>query len=199
MYAAASLEEGRRILEARLGVRLEPGGQHEAFGTHNLLLSLGPAYLELIAVDPSAPDPERPRWFELGTPAMEERLARGPTLIHWVASAPIGLGQEAPEFTRGENRWRLTVTPDGRLPLGGVAPSLIEWHTPSPALRLPDAGVRLSALRLGTPEPELLRARLRALGLDGPPVPGAEAIGIEAAPGAVLSATFQTPRGSVTL
>ena len=57
--AARSLQEGRAWLEGRLGVTLQPGGKHPAFGTHNLLLSLGPdAYLEVISTYPDAPAPD---------------------------------------------------------------------------------------------------------------------------------------------
>ena len=43
-----------------------PGGEHTAFGTHNRVLSLGAGdYLELIAINPVAPAPAQPRWFDL--------------------------------------------------------------------------------------------------------------------------------------
>ncbi len=169
VVAARTLEEGRAWLEGRLNVPLQPGGEHALFGTHNLLLSLGPAcYLEVIAVNPAAPPPTRPRWFGLDTPEMARRLQGGPALIHWVARVPAPLQEpHALELSRGENRWALTVPPDGHLPLGGVWPSLIAWHTPPPPTRLPDAGVRLDTLHLGTPQPERLRAELERIGFVG--------------------------------
>ena len=55
-------------------------------GTHNSLLKLGErCYLELIAIDPEAAAPARPRWFDLDRPAMRALLAQQPRLIHWVA------------------------------------------------------------------------------------------------------------------
>lgn len=160
VIAARTLAEGQAWLEGRLGVPLQPGGEHQAFGTHNLLLSLGPsAYLEVIAVNPAAPAPSRPRWFALDTPFMQERLTHGPQLIHWVAQVDTP-PQGAMELSRGDNRWALTVPEDGSLPLGGVAPSLICWHTPPPPTRLPDADIRLDTLQLGTPEPDTLRGLL---------------------------------------
>ena len=61
-----TLEAGRAHVEDALGVTLQPGGQHRHFGTHNLLLGLEDGlYLEVITVDPSAPDPDYPRWFDL--------------------------------------------------------------------------------------------------------------------------------------
>ncbi|MPY66763.1 VOC family protein [Deinococcus sp. SDU3-2] len=199
VVAARTLEEGRAWLEGRLGVPTQPGGEHALFGTHNALLSLGPdLYLEVIAVNPAAPAPTRPRWFGLDTPDLRERLEDGPVLIHWVARVPdlpgVHLSQhgEALELSRGENRWTLTVPPDGSLPGGGVVPSLIEWHTPPPSTRLPDAGVRLLTLRLGTPDPDALRARLDALPLAGD-------VEVYEAPQPELSAMLETPEGMVTL
>lgn len=199
VIAARTLEEGRAWLEGRLEVPLQPGGEHKCFGTHNALLSLGPdAYLEVIAVNPQAPAPPRPRWFGLDTPGLRERLEDGPGLIHWVTRvgtlagldlAPFG---EALPLSRGENRWTLTVPPDGSLPDGGVRPSLIEWHTPPPPTRLPDAGVRLLRLTLGTPDPDALRALLNTLRFEGE-------VEVREAPQAELSALLETPQGLVTL
>lgn len=165
VVAATSLAEGSRWVEERLGVATEPGGRHTAFGTHNRLLSLGPdCYLEVIAIDPEAPPPRRPRWFELDTPQMRERLATGPALIHWVvAVASLDGEPDVLELSRGANRWSLTVPPDGRMPLGGLAPSRILWRTPPPASSLQDKGVRLGWLTLRTPEPNTLRDLVAAV------------------------------------
>ncbi|WP_353355250.1 VOC family protein [Intrasporangium sp. DVR] len=175
VVAAATLDEGSRWVEERLGTPLEPGGRHEAFGTHNRLLSLGPDhYLEVIAVDPEAPHPGRPRWFELDTEAMRARLADGPALVHWVVRVESLAGEaDVLELRRGPNEWALTVPHDGRMPLGGLAPSRILWHTPPPSTLLPDSGIRLLELRLSTPEPEAVRETVRAVRgpvvvLDGP-------------------------------
>lgn len=191
IVAARTLDEGRAWLEGRLGVPLQVGGEHPDFGTHNLLLRLGGAYLELIAVNPAAPQPPRPRWFELDTPAMQERLQAGPALIGWVArvsAAPAG----ALELSRGENRWALTVAPDGRLPMQGVAPSLIFWHTPPPPTRLPESGVHLQTLRLGTPDPDGLREELDRINFVGE-------VEVYEAPQAELSAILEAENGLVEL
>ncbi len=45
---------------------MPPGGQHPRMGTHNLLISLGPAsFLEVIVNDPDASTPAEPRWDDL--------------------------------------------------------------------------------------------------------------------------------------
>jgi hypothetical protein len=74
VVAAASLASGAAWLERRLGVPLQPGGQHSAMGTHNRLLRLGAdSYLELIAIDPSLPAPVRPAGLAL----MRQRCNNG--------------------------------------------------------------------------------------------------------------------------
>ena len=76
---AATLEQGADWCEKTLGVTPAPGGKHAGVGTHNRLLSIAgdgfaQAYLEIIALDPDAPPPQRPTWFGLGDAAMQARL-----------------------------------------------------------------------------------------------------------------------------
>jgi hypothetical protein len=152
VVAARTLDEGAAWLESRLGVAPTPGGKHPAMGTHNRLLSLGPGlYIEVIAVDPDAAPPQRPRWFELDTPGMRRRIGESPGLIHWaertddleaaIAGYPVPV--EIVPFSRGSYRWRMALTRDGSLPAGGAFPTLIQWEGAHPAEALPDAGIRL--------------------------------------------------------
>lgn len=191
VVAAADLEEGARWVADRLGVGLEAGGRHAVFGTHNRLLPLGPdCYLEVIAVDPDAPAPDRPRWFELDTAVMRERLANGPALVHWVVRVDsVDEIADPLELSRGDHRWVIGVPPDGRMPLSGLAPSRILWRTPPPSTLLPDKGIRLRELALSTREPAALTDAVA--GVRGPIVVR------EGSPG--LSATFDTPTGPVAV
>ena len=152
VIAARTLDEGAAWIESRLGAAPVAGGKHPTMGTHNRLLSLGPGlYLEVIAVDPDAAPPQRPRWFELDTPALRARIAGSPELLHWaertddleaaLAAYPFAL--DIMPFSRGSYRWRMALTRDGSLPGGGTFPTLIQWEGAHPAEALPDAGIRL--------------------------------------------------------
>jgi hypothetical protein len=190
--ACGALAEGVAAVEAALGVTLAPGGEHAAFGTHNRLLSLGPAeYLEVIAVNPGAPAPGRPRWFDL------DRFAGAPRLTNWVAACddmPAVLAASPPgagvpmDLARGDFRWTMAVPGDGRLPFDGAFPALIRWHgSAHPAPRLPDHGIRLQAMTLIHPQAEALRAALAGM-CDDP------RLTVHAGP-VGLSARFSTPNG----
>src|SRR3712207_358116 len=90
VLGARTLEEGAAFVEQHLGVKPRPGGRHEGFGTHNMLLGLGRGtYLEIIAPDPSQPDPPHRRLFDLDDPSMRVMLEAEPRLIAWVARTPV--------------------------------------------------------------------------------------------------------------
>lgn len=175
VVAARDLDSGARWLEDRLGVPLVPGGAHAAMGTHNRLLRLDGdegLYLELIAIDPAAPAPGRPRWFGLDDPALQARLARRPHLVHWVARSDDLAREALPAhggtlaMQRGTYSWRVTVTPDGLPPGAGLLPTLIQWDVPhNPAERLPESGCTLMKLEGFHPDPAAIAAGLEKLGL----------------------------------
>jgi len=202
VLAARDLDTASAWLEHRFGVALATGGRHERMGTHNRLLKLGERfYLELIAIDPAASTPGRPRWFGLDSLEPSNR----PRLIHWVAcSEDIGGDAAASSeaqgdilpMQRGDYRWRITVPPDGHLPGDGLVPTLIQWDVPfHPAGRLPDAGCRLMKLEGFHPQPARIKAALATLGL-------ASRLDVHqsaAAEPAQLVAYLRTPRGMVEL
>lgn len=203
VIAATDLDSGEAWLRERLGVGLEPGGQHEGRGTHNRLLNLGgTVYLELIAADPTQPAPPRPRSFMLDEPDMQARVAQQPQFIHYLArtddidaalaSLRYDVGQPS-RMTRGELQWRITALGNGRPPEGGLLPTIIQWDVPPalhPSAKLPASPVRLTGLEIHGPA--ALLARMPALST---PIPITRVIG--AATG--LKAHFMTPRGAVSI
>ena len=158
--AAATLEEGVAWCERTLGARPGPGGKHVLMGTHNALLNISSpthprCYLEIIAIDPEAPPPGRARWFDLDQPALQERLARGPGLIHWVARVPSleatlaqwrseGVdGGQPVAASRGLLSWHIALREDGRRLRREGLPVLIEWADRHPCDALPESAVSL--------------------------------------------------------
>jgi len=203
VIAAATLEQGEDHLERLLGVRPQRGGNHVAMGTHNSLLKLGAkTYLEVIAIDPEASPPKRPRWFALDSGAMRDALVEMPRLIHWVARtddidaarrvSPIVLGPARP-MERGAFRWRITIPDDGRLPGEGLVPTLIQWSDARhPTDTMQESRVRLVALSAAHPEPARIRSALEKLSLG-------EMLKVTFGTTPRLAAMLQTPRGPVTL
>lgn len=212
VVTADSLEAGVAWCEATLGVTPGPGGRHDFMGTHNRLLAIGSTsfpdtYLEIIAIDPQAPAPGRPRWFDLDAPALRQRIAaHGPQLTHFVARVPDVvaaaralqvLGQEpgavrpASRMTpRGELRWQITVRDDGARLFDGMLPTLIEWGSTHPTHDMAPSGIRLESLQACHPAEPALAAAFAAIALDGVATCSGEA---------GLTATLHTPRGRVTL
>jgi hypothetical protein len=165
---APSLEQGVEYVRRALGVAPRPGGAHVRMGTHNCLLRLGQKlYLEVIAIDPAAPDPGRKRWFGLDhvSPARLATWVARTDDIH--AAAWFG----APErMTRGALHWLITVTGDGSMPMDGIAPTLIQWPdaTTHPADTMPDLGCALTQLEGFHPQAEAIQAMLDRIGFAGP-------------------------------
>ena len=194
VVAATSLEAGTSWLESLGGPALANGGSHPRMGTHNRLARLGDgAFLEIIAVDPDAAAPPRPRWYGLDSVAVRERLSHRPSLLTWAVgvddldaalAAAGGAGVEAGEAieqARGELRWRIGVPADGSLPEGGAFPTLIEWPPGVDATaRMDDHGLRLEALRVAHPDPARIAAALAAIGLDSPPEIAQGPVGVSA-------------------
>ena len=164
---ARTLDEGATWVERHLGARPGEGGKHETMGTHNRLLSLGPeTYLEVLAIDPLAMAPTRPRWFGLDSRGTRELISRGPALVHWVeritdlegmVAASLALDPaehlDILAFNRGPFQWRMALTRDGGLPGAGTRPTYIQWASAVPAASLPHSGRRV--VDLGAPDGEV--------------------------------------------
>ncbi len=197
VYATPDLEPTVESVAATFGVRPLAGGAHPAWGTRNVLLPLSPVtYLEIIGPDPSAAT--RPQVFGL------HKLAR-PKLVAWAAKGRglYALVERATELgirlgrpVQGSRRrpdgstlsWQLT-DPLEALD-GGVIPFFIDWGASAHPAAAGPAQVQLVDFHGEHPDPDTTIHRLRALGLE---------LRVDSGPLARLVATFQTPRGSVTL
>jgi len=208
VVVADSLGQGAAWCEATFGVAPSGGGAHPLMGTHNRLLSIGGAafercYLEIIAIDPAAAAPPRPRWFGLDQPALREAARVTPRFVHAVARTtnvemlrwglincrldPGTLIAAHRDTAHGRLSWRITVRDDGTTACDGALPTLIEWLGPHPCDHMPASPVTLIGLSLRGLPPRA-REVLRLTGVD-----------TERDDGPALRATLQTPRGAVTL
>ena len=207
---AATLEEGVQWCEATLGLTPGPGGRHALMSTHNRLFSIASdrypqAYFEIIALDPQAPAPARPRWFDMDNPTLRETVARsGPQLTHFVARVPdasaaataLGaLGLDCGEVMqvsrpagRGLLQWHITVRADGQYLFDGCLPTLIQWGPTHPSQGMAESGITLQELAAAHPQARTVGAAYKAIGLEG--------VRISSGP-ARLSARLLTPRGPI--
>jgi len=205
VIAAASLEDGAAFVRDRLGIEMPFGGHHPLMGTHNRLMRLGTgSFLEVIAIDPDALPPDRPRWYALDDPAMRARLKQGPELVTWVvrtsdiaALTEKGPYDNAPALpvTRGSLSWRLTVPEDGSLLEGGVVPHVIQWDADArPWETMADFRCDLEGLVLSHPKPEWLSATLEGYCPELRSI-----IAIQEASAPAVSARIATPSGIIVL
>jgi hypothetical protein len=214
VIASATLEEGVAWCETTLGVTPGPGGKHPLMGTHNRLLKIATpvfpnAYLEIIAIDPAALPPCRPRWFGLDTPELRAQLRSGPRLIHAVARTtnldmhrwglitlglqpgePVSASRETPT---GILAWQILVRRDGQLECQGALPTLIQWSGPHPAQSMPESDITLESLTLrGLPERVQSLLRLKGVQIDS-------GLGESASNPSAITVQLNTPRGTVNL
>ncbi|MEO1277241.1 MAG: VOC family protein [Pseudomonadota bacterium] len=211
VIGAAELEEAVRWATAAFGVAPAARGRHPLMGTHNALWHMSvpgreDAYLEIIAIEPGAPQPAQPRWFGLDQQATQVRLMAGPQLLTWQVRPEGGLDATVAQLdaagvapgapmalTRDRLSWRLTVPEDGVMPFEGRFPVLIEWDAgvPTPPETLPPMGIALEALEVRGSDQALVKALMLA---------GAHGLATlvpEEAP--VLRATLSTPAGRVVI
>lgn len=186
-----------------MGVPIQHGGSHETQGTHNRLIRLSDdQYLEVIAINPAGKKPSHPRWFDLDNPTLQSAIVDIPQLISWaVRVSDIKQVIQIPPYdqyivhslSRGDLHWQAALTPDGRLPEGGILPLAIQWQVDLiPPKRLPDRGCKINELTIRHPNSKLIESKLTAMGLATP-------ISIYQEDQAQLIVDLQIPNGSVRL
>ena len=191
-----SLEQGRQWCQDTLGAEPVTGGRHALMGTHNILVNLSsPAfprcYLEIIAIDPQAPHPGRPRWFGLdrrsGPPTLAGYAVRS-TRLAWHRECLLERGIDPGpiiSLSRGDLHWQMLVNEQAELP--GALPMLLAWGDRHPTDPMPPSGLVLKALEVdGVPEEVS-----KALGLQGATP---QSVGL-----AALRVHLEGPRGGVAL
>ena len=186
-----SRDAARAHIEDALGVQMQSGGSHARFATHNHLMGMNDGlYLEAISIDPDAPNPDRPRWFDL------DNFSGSPRLTNWICAVP-DLAKalldwrdagEPVSLERGTLRWQMAVPENGKLPFDGFSPPLIEWQgSLHPAQMLEPREVSLKQLTILHPKADELELLLGD-------VSGAT-VRFEVAQETSLVAEFSTPHG----
>jgi hypothetical protein len=178
---APSLADGVAHVRACLDIDVPFGRLHQDMGTHNHLLRLGESvYLEIIAVDPNAPHPPRPRWFGLDDQdTVRAAWDNGFRLRGWVArTTDIDsvlarheelLGKKT-QLSADASFFFFSIPADGSLPLGGVAPSVIDRGGRPPSVAaMTDLGAELRAVIVEHPKPDEVADLYGKLGIETPP------------------------------
>jgi hypothetical protein len=196
VVGAPTLQAAQAHIEEALGVRMQPGGEHAVFQTHNALLGLGDGlYLEAIAPNPGVPAPVRPRWYDLDRFTGPARLSNWACAVSDMDRAltkmPDGTGAPV-SVSRGALSWRMAVSQNGTTPFDNLWPALIEWPPGvHPAARLTPTGITLRRFTLVHPMPDVLSQTLA-------PHLSDDRVAVEKGP-AGMRATFHTPHGERSL
>ncbi|MGB3736240.1 MAG: VOC family protein [Ilumatobacter sp.] len=181
VYAVPDLAAAIDWFEEATGVRPAIGGSHDGMGTHNALVSFGESYLELIAPDPTQPDPPTsglPRPFGL-----DDVLAPGgvgASLVGFAVRPEDGetiddVGDRM--FDAGHDPGPVAdmsrLTPDGdrlawqlTFPTERTLPFIIEWGDTARPNTTQPGGVELDDFVIVHPRPFDLLPVIAALGLD---------------------------------
>jgi len=203
VIGAASLEQGVAYVHEKLGVDIPKGGEHPLMGTHNHVMQLGnEVFLEVVAINPSASPPSRPRWFGLDDAAVLHSISEQPRLLTWVvnttdlvnlqAQLDFGLGVVTP-LTRGDLNWLFAVPDDGRLLAGGLVPHVMQWQTSEhPSNNMADFNCRLIKLTIYHPYASWLESVLSDL-------QALELVSVQPLNRAYMTAEIETPNGVCVL
>jgi len=110
IYAAADLDAAAARIETELGLIAASGGRHEGHGTHNRIVPLGGAYLELLGVA----DADEAASSDFGRGPLERLARAGDGLLAWsvavddVASVARRLGTTVATIRRAGLSGQLT-------------------------------------------------------------------------------------------
>ena len=196
------IQDGVDYVYEKLGVLPESGGQHVNMGTHNRLLKLGESiYLEIIAINPDSPNPDRHRWFSMDKlqPDMKPKLitwvVRTNNIHSAVGKAKLKHGR-IESMQRGSYNWLITIPDDGEMPLQGVAPTIIQWEgTQHPTQILSKSDFSLIRIEGFHPHANEINDSLANIGFNG----AFKAKSINESVNPFLAAFIKSPKGIVKL
>ncbi len=169
VIAVPSLKKVREHFEKNYGIRLQAGGKHPNFSTHNMLLKLKhktnkTQYLEFIALDPEAKTSEA-SLFGLNTPPKDWKVvawAISTNDIHTLQNTlqlqtPFKHLTEIHDMHRIQEdasliHWDMAYSNDHFNHTQGTAPFLIQWRDTHPSDNLPSMKVELESLNVCHPE-----------------------------------------------
>jgi len=210
LVAVKDLTESARRFAEQYGLHALEGGRHPGIGTANMIVPLGSAYLELIAVVDENEAKRTP-----GRGRIIRAIAEGRTFATWAVRTNDldGLrehlresGFEPPEPNPGARqrpdgvvlRWRTQLLASEERP--SVLPFVIEWSVPPgmhPAevpIHHPSGARGIHSVRLGDPSPVTASERIRTL-LGGDIACVVE----EAGTSGVLAVEVDTPSGVIII
>jgi Glyoxalase-like domain len=179
LVALRDLTDSARRFEAAYGLSALPGGRHPRVGTANMIVPLGSAYLELIAVVDAEEAAQAPIGGRIAR-AVEE----GRTFAMWAVrtddldgireglqtagvelSDPFSGARQRPDGVTLRWRTQFLVPPGERTAL----PFIIQWlvpprmHPAETAVHHASGARSIRLIRLGDPDPASAAERLRAL------------------------------------
>jgi len=203
MYAVASLDDGIAWAADTFGVAPAYGGEHVGLGTRNALLSLGSAYLEIIAPDPAQPTKGTlgERFAALTSGGLVTWAAEGDLAAISAALAECGVATVGPNRTQRQTAGGEMLVWDLLFPTrsthGARMPFFIDWlECPNPRQTNPVGG-EFRSLTITTPDAADLARTLATIGLDVSVSEGDPALAVSIATRngeVVLTSTDETSR-----
>lgn len=198
LWVAPTLESGCREFESLTGVCPVFGGKHEDLGTHNALVSLGPAcYLEVLALDPDRKKvaPIAKQLADYSAPSVfafhlkqKNLVETARTCTQWgvQCSEPMQMTRQRPDGTT--LTWQMLITESERY--GRALPMFIDWgNSPHPAESSP-SGCTLVNFEILHPYGGELISLYHELGIQIPVKQNTQA---------ELRVTLNSPNGEVSL
>tara|TARA_B100000963_G_C22367622_1_gene554434 strand:- start:53 stop:703 length:651 start_codon:yes stop_codon:yes gene_type:complete len=147
VFGALTLEEGTKLVESILQVKLSDIGYHKDMGTHNRVIRISEEiYLEVVSIDPQNKNPKNKRWFNLDDPNLQNKLKKSPQIIGYVIETnDLNITKYYDPFfeaSRSNYNWQFAMPTykndniDSEIIKTGIIPSLIFWKSQKPIYKM---------------------------------------------------------------